>query len=679
MDKVTGVTIIINVIAALIGLSYPLFLQIIQGLDAKYHSVNIVNRFKKTVVYNAYNVLLVATFLWLVYIPFASEPPEAWRDSFFWNNSAHIIGILLLLVTVVLLICLSYKIWRYYNPHQLYEIVASKPEKIYNNPEKYKPFLDILKYSMLSGDKDLYLKCNTTFGECVGLSLKSMKGKEVVYPLNIYTTIEEAVQICGFEKTLYPSLRHPELFIAALYDTFGETRLSEQTYLRVWWGVKTLTDTKEKDNVINYWTFADQYATYKLFYRSRELDENGRPNEEAQQDFFHFQEFHHLFGSYLLYKEEYATLDTIYDFSTSSDDRKHLIPTSINDIVEHIIFVFNAIHAPFYLEIHYPFNTGRGAHENDFILGCLLKYYCYSLIKVNYDFRHQHWQYNPTDFKWDNVNSEDLLKVIDLLIFQMDKAIPQFTDIFDDKPVYEIIGFLTTLREDCVNKQSEEASRNVISEEKENRLIELISNELANAFSEFPKDNNPESKYTAVPIEISVRVPKPLLYEKSKFSLESSAEAFATLFNYGLKEEYGKIFRRQHTSEDYYVNLFELNEAFEKLGSLDGYARIACGINGKDAQLNIPPVFSGNEAAIIILPDKQLPRLKDPQEFKLENSQYTEIPNWDKEILLEASTKVEMSIPKLSYVKLVIINSDLDGRQSTLSSIRPLSEILPIA
>lgn len=87
-------TIVVTIIASLMGLSYPLLLQCIQRIDEKYKSILLVRMFKQEKAYKCYLIFLITTFITVIYLPFAPECKcEAIMDYFLVKNSAALLGL----------------------------------------------------------------------------------------------------------------------------------------------------------------------------------------------------------------------------------------------------------------------------------------------------------------------------------------------------------------------------------------------------------------------------------------------------------------------------------------------------------------------------------------------------------------------------------------------------------
>lgn len=213
---------IVEVAAALIGLSYPFIYQIIASLDSKYNSVHIVRLFRSHWINSAYNIALVTLMLCVVAMPFLCKGGCNESLKFF---SFEMLALTILVITLLFMIFLFLRIDRFYDYIHLHKIIKNGIEndisriksklshsrlridyyrervenahlseywisdydiacwnkkidkykqqidKILNDEipdnKNYRSLVDLLRFSIKTGDTDLYIRASSTFHDCV--------------------------------------------------------------------------------------------------------------------------------------------------------------------------------------------------------------------------------------------------------------------------------------------------------------------------------------------------------------------------------------------------------------------------------------------------------------------------------------------------------------------------------
>lgn len=117
-------SLIITVMAALLGLSMPLIMQTVERLDAKYGSGVISTAFRKDLRYQAYFWMVWISIIFMLMLPCAPEPIECFKENWFVCNSAHILAWGSLALTFWLLFRVFRRILRYESPEGLLSILA---------------------------------------------------------------------------------------------------------------------------------------------------------------------------------------------------------------------------------------------------------------------------------------------------------------------------------------------------------------------------------------------------------------------------------------------------------------------------------------------------------------------------------------------------------------------------
>lgn len=214
---------IVEIAAALIGLSYPFMYQIISSLDSKYKSVHIVRLFRSNWINRAYNTSLIFLMICVVIMPLMYEKDQKDLNLILWSYETF--SLIILIVTLVFMFILFRRINFFYDYIKLHGLIdkgikndvgvlkskldhsrqkigyfqkcindapasefwisdyeindwynkiarhRKRVEKIMTedipNNKNYRALVDLLRFSIKVGDTDLYIRASNTFHYCV--------------------------------------------------------------------------------------------------------------------------------------------------------------------------------------------------------------------------------------------------------------------------------------------------------------------------------------------------------------------------------------------------------------------------------------------------------------------------------------------------------------------------------
>lgn len=440
-------TYIVEILAALIGLSYPFIFQIIGRIDDKYHSVNMVNMFKHEPIFRVYNYLLSVSVLLAIIIPFTKNPYDA--DACFQWISIQSITLIILISALVDLGLLLNLMWTYHIPTRLhnhldnriqthakrnrrkiqklkYDIRKLKininraPRRWYyvsdseiedwrknlNNKEvilarlenldsykdiTYDCISDLLLFSVGGTDLDLYVKSGATFIWCrEQCGIKELKNNQIEYfkeekiASPIFNTINQLVQECINKSSLNPSLTNPSSFLYSLFPQFRVTVIHENVYRCIWYNITKFERYGKYEWIESFWGWIVQYSNLWL----------SRPNDPvATKTLFHLQEFSDCFSAFLLSKGHYQLVLKMRRYSNSVPYINELVPSKLSSCCEHL----SALEQPFIIEQRYPFDSSYDVKVEEMVKAWVKLYYLLSFFlfpKLENDLQNRIFQGN---------------------------------------------------------------------------------------------------------------------------------------------------------------------------------------------------------------------------------------------------------------------------------------------
>lgn len=435
----TAETFIIEIVAALIGFSYPFIFQIIARIDDKYHSVNLVQLFKNEWWFKYYQVTLLVTIISALIIPFLKIEHYN-SNALFDIQSIQFLSYILLILCLLGLSQLLHLIWIYYHPLSLHKRIDSKlhsevnkirqelkeiPIKIKNLRVKiifahsseyyisdseieewknkkrqlterlnnimtdripnclvFSCLGDILRFSIKDGDTPLYVNTSTTFYWsimcCKRNPMDIMHSKLLPsFPTSIITTINNIIQECINNASINPSLSNPSNYLYLLLPSDEIFVAPFNAYACVWYNIKKFEKYNQIEWIEGYWSYVSGEASL-WFYRPYYSTDDKDLIEKGNEILFQYQEFHHMMFAFLLSKGRYALIMKMRRYSNSIPYNNLLIPQSLIQMIKHLSSLnsYRGIRR----NMLYTFDSNNGADDNNIAVFWLRLYYIISIM-----------------------------------------------------------------------------------------------------------------------------------------------------------------------------------------------------------------------------------------------------------------------------------------------------------
>lgn len=481
----TAETFIIEIVAALIGFSYPFIFQIIARIDDKYHSVNLVQLFKSEWWFKYYQVTLLVTIISALIIPFLKI--EAYNpNAVFSIQSIQFLSYILLILCLLGLSQLLHLIWIYYHPLSLHKRIETRLHSEVNNiqqtlkiiPIKIKKFRakiifahrskyyisdseieewrnkkqqlierlnnimtdkipnclvfsclgDILRFSIKDGDTPLYLNTSATFYWSIMCCKRNPMDIQYSkpypsFPTSIITTINNIIQECINNASINPSLSNPSNYLYSLLPSDDIFVAPFNAYACVWYNIKKFERYNQIEWIEGYWSYVSGEASL-WFYRPYYNADDKDVIEKGNEILFQYQEFHHMIFAYLLSKGRYALILKMRRYSNSIPYNNLLIPQSFVQMIKHLSSLnsYRGIRR----NMLYSFDSNNGTDDNNIAVFWLRLYYIISLMIFPYS--------DIDNLEWDSISTDkhevnDYIEVMKSLIDYLFGIIEENDDI----------------------------------------------------------------------------------------------------------------------------------------------------------------------------------------------------------------------------------------------------------
>jgi len=339
--------IAIGFITALLGIAYPIILQI--TIDDKHSSERVLDLFENNgkrlfFLYTLYTSLALI----LVYI--FRQPSEVdlkinWLNKIISNSAI----ILLCLSTILLIISFFGLINLIKTFHRTSKLTAylikSDKEKIdQNNFENFDALSDILMWSIQNQNTTIALEISRHFymlyrEQREAYDFKSDTG--VIYPDRYYWIVYNVIQkILNQTSNSLVFLESRTIGGIWLLGEFEAPKISEETYTWIWQNISLAVKNNRNDLAFMHWRTAHQYIDRNLrlinpeyeyvedkLHMKNEVEVNERFKERNR-----FLEFHKALGGLILFKRDFNLLKKFFNYTTSTPPQYVLLPIHMTEV-----------------------------------------------------------------------------------------------------------------------------------------------------------------------------------------------------------------------------------------------------------------------------------------------------------------------------------------------------------
>ena len=371
----------ISIFAAVIGLGYPLILQVIQRMNEQYTSIRISNLFTSEKTYKCFQGLLFVSLFFALVSSFVLEILEGIDNALIIWISVHCIVTFLLVLFSIIIFQLMLV---YYNPDalldhimrlgtgahllEIYDIaqVASKTDE----ENLYKRSMRVLMREL---HNSLVEKAKSDTSKLEGVTLEPHQ-QQLLNQIQRITCSKKEGNYFEHDSFL-PVLWYPEdLYIP----------LSKDTRKFIWDTLQKIINADKKDWFINYWTFACQYFDSQLRggYSDDKYDNKGFIKQQI-----YFKELHVAIAASLLFHKKYEWLDVVLNFTQTDPPSYPLVDNTFDSIWSDLIH-FNdylSYNKVFQLSDKFPMHGSYNDVNSDyFILSQITQYLAILVLRLEW-------------------------------------------------------------------------------------------------------------------------------------------------------------------------------------------------------------------------------------------------------------------------------------------------------
>lgn len=390
IDLSGNVEFLLAFVSAILGLSVPVMLQVIERVDQRYESTRLAERLKHEPIVLACICCLVTSLICNVYTVFI-HIPSPW-DYWLINNSADLLALLSCLALIGSFLFSCKVILSYYNPEKLQDRILEKYDKAKTEKEKERAFLDwvdLTKALLRSSDREPAFKVYDTLGRAIYKAFEVAGDDGVTYPSYLVrgiTSINE--NLCLMQRRPY-SINNGNQILKNLISK--PTKLSDEGYSLLWNNLQLQLFYDQEDWMYEYWSAAVQNYDLelpKLYEGELTNYEDGklttaedvlRRTDQRKR----YLEFHVALCASIMREQRYDLLEKLMEYyrSMTPEYEYPLVPSSVADVLDAFEMVEESPRLDFGVEKYYPLRGIKGITDG-MVIGSIKRYLTYLYVRV---------------------------------------------------------------------------------------------------------------------------------------------------------------------------------------------------------------------------------------------------------------------------------------------------------
>lgn len=386
----SNIDFLLAFISAILGLSVPIMLQVIERVDQRYDSTRLAERLKSESAIKACTGCLVFAIFACAYVIFCHLPSP--RDNWFMNNSADIIA---LASCIALIICFLWScriILIYYNPEKLQDRILDKYTKAKKAGQKERHFtdwVDLTKTLLQMADRRPAFKVYDTVGSEIFNSLDNADDDATDIPHYIsrgITTINE--NLCLAKRRPF-SINNGNQILKDLI-TFPQ-KLSDNGYRLLWNNLQIQLFYGQEDWIHEYWSAAVQAYDLQLaelhesFPLASDSDHitTSEDVERRRLERLRFLEFHITLCACVLREKRYVLLEKLIEYYrvSSPEFQYSLVPSTLPEVLHAFRMLDESPRLDFAIERYYPMMGMKGIVDS-VMLGSIKRYLSFLYVRI---------------------------------------------------------------------------------------------------------------------------------------------------------------------------------------------------------------------------------------------------------------------------------------------------------
>lgn len=387
----------IPIVAAILGIAFPIIIQTISQIDKKYNSLRLVKRFRKEKLYRYLWSVLIITILALFYNNLFIIP---WKYNLGYvlncvmSNSSNFIVLATSIWLIYILFSVAYLIIKYSDDEDLFERILEKVKQSeVIEEDDVQDLAELVKYVVPKANNQILVDFYKFLDDYS--RKKSKNGHLIVFEYDnwFYEVILSLNETICIANVHYSSITNQNDIVKLLIPESSKIIISEKTYFVLWLAIQQQLLYDKVEWMFNYWAFAHQHMWLKLKPIWPKYDYltgdapillNEKEVEKRERQIDRYRDFHLALCGYILYLKEYELIKQITNYTQSEPYQFPLVPSTLIEIVEEFKSATNIDGAQsMYFQKHYPFYGVKGVSSGDISLAWFKRYLSLLLFRLN--------------------------------------------------------------------------------------------------------------------------------------------------------------------------------------------------------------------------------------------------------------------------------------------------------
>lgn len=318
---------LIALLAAILGIGYPLFLESIRKIDEQYDSSRLSARFQKELVFHLYSGALVLAIAVSFCAPFVML--------LFPIDAVSIVVLTIQALAVLILVFLMLAVFRviqeYYDPDKLIRRLGypSSPDdpiivdKLSNTDLMC--LIDLMRYTARRNNREVYNKCKYFLVHLVNNEeSKIEKGQEYNVSQDLIDAFRQIADYSKNSQNVF--LYNDNLASQVFYNYFFKYEIGLLTYQLLWQSACVVAEGGSDEWFRQHWSYANQYYTFHFEHQRKFND----------RDVDLYKEQHYMLGVLALHYKRFDWLRIVLFHSQTDPPKYSLVPSTYSAIIDTI-------------------------------------------------------------------------------------------------------------------------------------------------------------------------------------------------------------------------------------------------------------------------------------------------------------------------------------------------------
>ncbi|MDP3113238.1 MAG: hypothetical protein Q8M98_00550 [Candidatus Cloacimonadaceae bacterium] len=335
----------ITFLVAILGIAYPIIIQVISRIEDKYNSQSIALLFEKEVIHIVYFVTLicsiVVTILWTW-----DMPPLRYAVIEFMFESSSDWFIFTFITMLIIVFILEVKLLMTYS---VTIKLAKRIIKQYNRRNDssgicFTAASDLLICALRNGHQDAF----ELLSEFIGGEFEEFRRQDLNFP-KLYYDIDRKllIEMLTSDEFSFKALRYRVATASYLLGSELSDKISRDTLTQIWHNLILMLESNHIDMYMLYWESMDNRLRNFRFRKrigrkESSIDMDSTDNESIKESLdMRMVRYHCALGGLVLYLQKHEAIRRMFLYTSSEPPDYHLLPNTLREVYKLFVYFFD--------------------------------------------------------------------------------------------------------------------------------------------------------------------------------------------------------------------------------------------------------------------------------------------------------------------------------------------------